>query len=111
MVAVIDSDFDVRNHIPINKDPVKYSKNLKSYHKKLWSKPLPNGTEFSLEEKGYLYHRPQFAEFHLDSDAITPSYKTAKSLSEIVAQVPEVAVNYSFMALKFQHIPFPRREK
>lgn len=85
-----DIDYDFRRDTPIDKDPDLYSKTLKAYHKKLWSKPLPNGLEFALEEKGYLYHGSQLGEFHLGSDAITHSYKNTKSLSEITAKIPDV---------------------
>jgi hypothetical protein len=93
MDTVIDVNFDFGRDTPLNKDPDAYSKTLKTYHRKLWSKRLPDGSEFTLEEKGYLYHRSQLGEFYLGSDAITHSYKNTKGLSTIVAQVPDVAEN------------------
>ena len=93
MDTVIDINFDFRRDTPPNKDPDKYSKTLKKYHRKLWSKPLPDGSEFTLEEKGYLYHRSKLGEFYLGSDAITHSYKNIKRLLTITAKVPEVVEN------------------
>ena len=51
MATVNDVNFDFRRDTPINKDPDAYSKTLKTYHRKLWSKLLPDGSEFTLEEK------------------------------------------------------------
>ena len=48
MATVIDVNFDFRRDTPINKDPDAYSKTLKTYHRKLWSKLLPDGSEFTL---------------------------------------------------------------
>jgi hypothetical protein len=48
----------------------------------LWSKPLPNGKIFELQDnkKGvYLYHQSELGEFSLGSDAITQSIKLAES--------------------------------
>jgi hypothetical protein len=59
-------------------DPDSFSPTLRSYHKTLWSKPLPNGNLFKLydNKKGaYLYHNSELGEFFLGSDAITHSYK------------------------------------
>ncbi|MBF0233625.1 MAG: hypothetical protein HQK65_11380, partial [Desulfamplus sp.] len=91
MTTIVDTNFDFRNDTPINKDPDIYNNTLKIYHKMLWSKLLPGGSEFTLEEKKYLYHKSQLGEFYLGSDAITHSYKNAKSLSTIVGKIPDVA--------------------
>ena len=93
MNTVIDVNFNFGSDTPPNKDPDVYSKTLKTYHRKLWSKTLPNGTEFILKEKGYLYHKSHLGEFYLGSDAITHSYKNTKSISRIVDKVPEIAEN------------------
>jgi len=93
MTIVIDINFDVRRDTPPNKDPDAFSKTLKAYHKQLWSKPLQDGSVFNLEEKGYLCHRLESGELYLGSDAITHSYKSTRSLVEIVAKVPDIAEN------------------
>ena len=111
MATVIDVNFDFRRDTPTNKDPDAYSKTLKTYHRKLWSKLLPDGSEFTLEEKGYLYHRSQLGEFYFGSDAITHSYKNTKSLSTIVAKVPEVAENLFNQSCKIAaYTIFPSRK-
>jgi len=111
MSIVIDVNFDFRRDTPLNKDPDAYSKTLKIYHRKLWSKLLPDGLEFTLEEKGYLYHRSQLGEFYLGSDAITHSYKNTKRLSIIVAKVPEVAENLFNQGCKISaYTIFPSRK-
>ena len=53
----IDTTFDFRSDTPPGKDPDKYSPTLRRYHKHLWSKALPNGAVFKLEDStpgGYL---------------------------------------------------------
>lgn len=43
-------------------DPDSTSPTLRSYHKLLWSKPLPNGRTFELDNKKsgtYLYHKSE----------------------------------------------------
>lgn len=111
MATVIDVNFNFRRDTPVNKDPDAQSKTLKTYHRKLWSKLLPDGSEFTLEEKGYLYHRSQLGEFYLGSDAITHSYKNTKSLSTIVAKVPAVAENLFNQGCKIAaYTIFPSRK-
>ena len=111
MATIINVNFDFRCDTPLNKDPDAYSKTLKKYHKKLWSKPLPDGSQFTLEEKGYLYHKSRLGEFNLGSDAITHSYKNTKKLSPIVAKVPEIAENLFNQGCKIAaYAIFPSRQ-
>lgn len=59
-------------------DPDSTSATLRSYHKFLWRKPLPNGDTFELTDQKngvYLYHNSELGEYFLGSDAITHSYK------------------------------------
>ena len=49
-------------------DPDSTSQTLRLYHKMLWSKSLPNGQLFELENKksgAYLYHISELGEFNL----------------------------------------------
>ncbi|MDV0442183.1 DUF6994 family protein [Methanorbis furvi] len=72
-------------------DPDSTSPTLRKYHKKLWSKPLPNGKHFELydDKNGiYLYHKSELGEFRFGSDAITHSYKNQKRKQWIVEQIP-----------------------
>ena len=72
-------------------DPDSTSPTLRRYHKKLWSKPLPNGNIFELcdNKNGvYLYHKSELVEFFLGSDAITHSYKNHKRKQWLTEQIP-----------------------
>lgn len=73
MTATIDTSFDFETDTPPNKDADSYSPTLRRYHRLLWSKPLPSGTVFDLEEEpnAYLVHRSHLGTFYLASDAIT----------------------------------------
>lgn len=76
--ARIDVDFDFRTDTPKGKDPDACSPTLRRYHRLLWSKPLPDGTSFELDDtvRGeYLYHKSGLVEFHLTSDAVVPSFR------------------------------------
>ena len=45
----IDVTFDLRSDAG-GKDPDSHSATLRLYHRVLWSKPLPDGTQFALED-------------------------------------------------------------
>ena len=67
-------------------DPDATSKTLRSYHKFLWSKPLPNGLIFELRDdvpETYLHTHSELGEFTLGSDAITHSYRNHKKKEKI----------------------------
>jgi len=73
-------------------DPDSTSPTLKKYHKLLWNKALPNGTQFELTDKksgAYLYHNSEQGEFNLGSDAITHSYKNQTRKQWLVRQIPD----------------------
>jgi len=73
------------------RDPDSASPTLRNYHKRLWSKPLPNGTLLELrnDKKGaYLYHQSDLGEYFLGSDAITHSYKNHKKKKWLTDQIP-----------------------
>jgi hypothetical protein len=72
-------------------DPDRTSLKLRSYHKMLWSKPLPNGQTFELTNNKsgvYLYHYSELGEFFLGSDAITHSYRNHKRKYWLTKQIP-----------------------
>lgn len=71
MEKIIDITFDFRRDTPKDKDPDIYSKTLRRYHKFLWSKKLPNGVDFLLDDTKsdvYLHHKSDVGEFFLSSD-------------------------------------------
>lgn len=93
-MKIIDTncDFHADSH---GKDPDVFSLTLKKYHKILWSKPLPNGKLFNLQDNKngkYLYHKSELGELILRSDAISHSYKNHKNKQWMTHQIPE-AVN------------------
>ena len=58
------------------KDPDVSSPTLRQYHKLLWSKLLPNGRRFDLNDtlRGvYLHHRSELGEYFLSTDSVIPS--------------------------------------
>lgn len=72
-------------------DPDSTSLTLRLYHKILWSKPLPNGQWFELDNKksgAYLYHKSVLGEFNLGSDAIVHSYRNQKRKQWLINQIP-----------------------
>ena len=73
------------------RDPDSASPTLRSYHKMLWSKPLPNGKLLELRDdiKGaYLYHKSELGEFFFGSDAITHSYRDQIRKKWLTNQIP-----------------------
>ena len=95
MVTSIDITFNVYSDTPSGKDPDSYSPTLRSYHKFLWSKPLPNKVNFALNDKTskLLHHQSDLGEFFLSSDSIGHTYGggptgyKVKSVSHILDQV------------------------
>lgn len=88
----IDTTFDFRSDAG-GKDPDSHSPTLRRYHRLLWSKPLPDGTLFALEDlrsKGYLRHRSERGEFLLSSDTVLRTFSKHKKMQHIITQVPEV---------------------
>lgn len=77
MGADIDVTFDVRLDTPNGKDPDTHSRTLRRYHRLLWSKPLPSGVIFDLDDRTrgcYLHHTSSAGEFFLSSDSVIPTY-------------------------------------
>src|SRR6476469_5107605 len=87
----IDIAFDFRSDTPLGGDPDALSPTLRRYHKLLWSKPLPSGALFQLDDArrgAYLHHVSGLGEFFLASDAVVPSFTRELRLVDIVKQVP-----------------------
>jgi hypothetical protein len=73
---LIDTSFDFRTDAS-GKDPDANSPTLRRYHKLLWSKALPSGRLFDLDDtvgRVYLHHRSELGEFFLCSDSIIPTF-------------------------------------
>lgn len=90
----VDTKFNVYSDAQ-GGDPDSTSPTLRSYHKFLWSKPLPNGKTFELtNNKGgiYLYHNSELGEYFLGSDAITHSYKNHKRKKWLTRQIQDEVI-------------------
>ena len=86
----IDTSFDVRTDSG-GKDPDKCSPTLRRYHKELWSKPLPIGSMFSLDDQSprtYLRHTSDSEDFQLASDTVVPTFRAWKSMQEVIRDTP-----------------------
>jgi hypothetical protein len=99
---VIDITFDFRTDAG-GKDPDTFSPTLRRYHKLLWSKPLPGGKLFLLDDITpgvYLHHRSDLSEFFLSSDSVIPAFTMWMSLRTITGQFPD-AENEAFRAIGY----------
>ncbi|MBN2017410.1 MAG: hypothetical protein JW794_04670 [Candidatus Cloacimonetes bacterium] len=88
---MIDTTFNVYTDAN-GGDPDSTSPTLRTYHKLLWSKPLPNGEQFVLVDNKsgtYLHHKSGFGEYFLGSDAITHSYRNHKRKSWLTHQIQD----------------------
>ena len=87
--VVIDINFNFYSDTPKNKDPDSYSPTLRKYHKTLWSKKLPNGSFFLLDDLTpmRLHHKSELGEFFLSSDSIANTYSKIKSTSKIIENI------------------------
>ncbi len=106
---LVDTGFDVRTDAG-DKDPDIHSKTLRRYHQLLWSKPLPSGAKFDLDDR--LHHRSALGEYWLSSDAITHTYSTwsrPARLVEVVRQVAptEIAAFYDLGCTVGAYLVFP----
>jgi hypothetical protein len=88
---LIDISFDFRTDAS-GKDPDAYSPTLRQYHKHLWSKALPSGQVFDLDDtvRGvYLHHRSELGTFSLSSDSVIPTFTKWASLKRITETLTE----------------------
>jgi hypothetical protein len=87
----IDTTFDFRSDAR-GKDPDSHSPTLRRYHRLLWSKALPDGRPFTLEDlgsSGYLRHRSARGEFRLTSDTVLRTFSRHRKMAHIISQIPE----------------------
>lgn len=103
MANSIDITFDFRSDTPAGKDPDSFSPTLRKYHKLLWSKSLPNGKDFLLDDSKdgiYLYHQSELGEFYLSSDTATHTFSRWASMADIIAQIDKDEVE------TFRHLAY-----
>jgi hypothetical protein len=99
---MIDTAFDFRTDAGAG-DPDTHSPTLRRYHRLLWSKPLPSGAAFDLDDATpgvYLHHRSDVGEFFLASDSVIPTFTRWAAMQPIVTQLPE-ADNEAFRTLGY----------
>jgi hypothetical protein len=92
----IDITLDFKRDTPNDRDPDRYNKTLRRYHKLLWSRRLPSGEFFELDDNtpgSYLHHRSAMGEFSLSSDAVIPTFKWAAHIKELIADEELKAFN------------------
>jgi hypothetical protein len=98
----IDTSFDFRTDAG-GKDPDVFSPTLRQYHKLLWSKPLPSGRLFDLDDTvrdAYLHHQSELGEYFLSSDSVIPTFTRwgfAKAHPELYTEEE----NQAFMAISY----------
>ncbi|MDA9694070.1 hypothetical protein N9U71_01380 [Candidatus Pelagibacter sp.] len=85
----IDINFNFYSDTPKGKDPDSYSSTLRNYHRILWSRELPNGSLFKLDEtiSMRLHHKSELGEFVLSSDSIAHTYSNIKCTTDIVKKI------------------------
>ena len=110
----IDINFDVYSDTPKGKDPDSYSPTLRRYHQILWSKPLPNGVRFDLDDDTprLLHHKSGLGELFLASDSIGHTYKNVKKMKHIVDRIPSDQINsfYSLCSTVGAYVVFPSKK-
>lgn len=87
----IDIAFDFRTDAG-GRDPDSYSPTLRKYHQLLWSKPLPSGETFRLDDTipgKYLYHQSELGEFVLTSDSVMQTFTRWRRVRPLISQFPE----------------------
>ncbi len=86
-----DPTFDFRTDAG-GGDPDATSPTLRAYHKLLWSKPLPGGDLFELndtEPGAYLLHQSRRGKFFLASDSAMPTFRKYQRIGHIMSLIPE----------------------
>jgi hypothetical protein len=86
-----DPTFDFRTEVRPGEDPDRTSPTLRKYHKLLWSKPLPSGEPFDLDDSTppYLHHSSPRGEFYLTSDSAIPTWTKWARMTKVIASIPE----------------------
>jgi hypothetical protein len=113
-MSFVDINFRVFSDTPEGKDPDSHSPTLRRYHQILWSKPLPNGVRFDLDDDTprLLHHKSGLGELFLSSDAIGHTYKNVKKMKHIVDRIPSDQVNsfYSLCSTVGAYVVFPSKK-
>ena len=85
----IDTSFDFRSDSN-GKDPDAYSPTLRSYHRHLWSKELPNSEFLEIEEiDSKLVYRFNMQTISFGSDSISNSYIGTKKIAHLIGEISQ----------------------
>lgn len=87
----INTSFDFRTDSGPERDPDTHSPTLRRYHRFLWSKPLPDGRPFDLDDRtpgAYLHHRSEVGEFWLASDSVMQTFAAWDVVKPVVEALP-----------------------
>jgi len=107
-----DPTFDVNSDAG-GGDPDATSPTLRAYHQLLWSKPLPDGHLFTLEDDGiYLSHLSSKGEFLMSSDAAIPTWRYWQRMSHLIREISDPDVE-DFYRIAYQlggMMMFPRNQ-
>lgn len=99
-MRTISTGYDFRKDTNYDgRDPDQYSPTLRRYHKLLWSKKLPNGEDFILDdekENYYLYCKVNDKEYSLSSDGIVHTYSHWKRTKHIIEKIPKDEIEYFY---------------
>lgn len=99
MNSPVDITFDFRSDAG-GGDPDRTSPTLRRYHKLLWSKPLPDGRPFDLDDStpgAYLHHKSAaVGEFVLSSDSVIHTFRYWARLAPVIEQIPEAQLDHFF---------------
>ena len=99
---LIDISFDFRADAG-GKDPDANSPTLRRYHQLLWSKSLPSGALFELDDTTpgvYLHHQSDLGEYFLSSDSVLQTFTRWVRMKPITEQFPEEE-NESFRTIGY----------
>lgn len=100
---LIDISFDFRTDTPPGGDPDASSPTLRRYHKHLWSKALPGGARFELDDSKrsvYLHHRSPLGEFWLASDSVIPTFRRWAKAQRVIDLFPKDEID-AFRAIGY----------
>lgn len=85
-----DPYYDFRAECP-GRDIDSHSPTVKCYHQMLWSKPLPDGTQFELaagSPGAFLRHESPRGVFVLASDQIIRTFEPVRAMAKVLDQLP-----------------------
>lgn len=81
-------------------DPDRTSPTLRRYHKLPWSKPLPDGREFNLDDttpNAYLHHESDaVGEVVLARDSVIHTFRRWRRTAPIIDQIPDDEIDHFY---------------